>query len=353
MIGHSMNANIAMQNAEFLNRLMQAYGKLQRIQSLEYQYNQRQLVYQHDKIKLFHYKATATSPHQPPLLVVFATVNRPEILDLFPEQSFIGHLLNCGLDVYLLDWGYPDLQDQSISLNDYVNKYLTSCIDFIKEQGAHKKINLLGVCQGGTICLCYAALYHDLENLILISAPIDFHTDDNIISKVIAHLDVDALIDCMKNISGAWLTQFFILLRPFELIGKKYLRFTDHLNDQALTEKFLRVEKWLQDAPDQTGASFKELLKDLYQENKLIKGDFYLGNKKIDLHHVTLPVLNIMAAEDEIIPLSATIGLNKHIRSSTYVEKIFPSGHIGIYISDKVGRNMPKVIADWLKKEHK
>src|SRR5580693_1912983 len=105
-------------NFFFLENIADGFVNLARILEIKYQYNKRSLVYQHDKVKLYHYHAKKKS-RLPPLLVVFATVNRPEILDLFPEHSFIGNLLENGLDVYLLDWGYPDKEDKSISMSDY------------------------------------------------------------------------------------------------------------------------------------------------------------------------------------------------------------------------------------------
>lgn len=200
------------------------------------------------------------------------------------------------------------------------------------------------------ICVCYAALFAKIKNLVLISTPIEFNTADNYIGQFLKRLDVDTLTSVMGNVSGAWLTQFFISLRPFELVGKKYLRFVEHLSDQERTDKFLQVEKWLYDAPDQTGASFVELVKEFYKQNKLIKGEYDIQNKKIDLANLTMPILNVMASEDEIVPMSASRGLKKYIGSKDYTQKIYPSGHIGIYISDKVGKRMPKAIAQWLKR---
>lgn len=337
-----------LENITFLEKIGQGFATITQVPVIQYRYNSRELIFHHKKVKLYHYEPKVKKPHSIPLLVVFATVNRPEILDLFPEQSFIGGLLESGMDVYLLDWGYPGFEDQNISLNDYVTDYLHHCVQCILKNNPSEKINLLGICQGGLICISYAILFQHIKNLILISTPIDFSTHDNVIAKIFKKLDVETFVSLFKNIPGAWLTEFFISLRPFELVGKKYLRFIDHLADQERTEKFLRVEKWLYDAPDQTGASFTELIKDFYAKNKLIKGEWYLGGKRIDLANLTMPILNIMASEDEIIPVSATRDLKKYVGTKEYTEQIFPSGHIGIYISDKVGRSMPKAIANWL-----
>ncbi len=72
----------------FLEKIEQGLKALSRIKTLSYQYNQRDLVYEKDKLKLYHYHSLIKAS-KTPLLVVFATVNRPEILDLFPENSFI------------------------------------------------------------------------------------------------------------------------------------------------------------------------------------------------------------------------------------------------------------------------
>lgn len=336
-------------NLSFIENCMQGLATLKRVHEIEYEYNVREHVFSIDKIKLYHYRPRTKQLNTTPLLVVFATVNRPEILDLFPENSFIGGLLKNGMDVYLLDWGYPDLKDKHITFDCYVNEYLNACVKFIAAKSPEHKINLLGICQGGVICLCYTALAQDIKNLVLISTPIDFHTQDNTVANFLNTINMDALVDVFGNVPGIWLTQFFISLRPFELVGKKYLRFTDNLQNQTLTERFLRVEKWLNDAPDQPGAAFAKLAAEFYKKNKLIKGNILINGQKVDLKKLSVPILNVMASEDEIVPMSASKALKKFIPTEHYTEKVFPSGHIGIYVSDKVGGTMSQAIAEWLK----
>lgn len=338
---------------DFLLRLPLASALLQQAPLLTYHYNARELVFCYDKLKLYHYhprkKKTKKAKQNIPTLVVFATVNRPEILDLFPERSLIGGLLQQELDVYLLDWGYPTDEDKHISFADYI-EYLRITIDALRDYSGSKKINLLGVCQGGLISLCYATLYRTLQNLILISTPVDFHTKDNLIGQFMQGLDLTALQKNNHNIAGDLLTQFFIYLRPFELIGKKYLRYVDNIFDETATKNFLQVEKWLHDAPDQTLQSFYDFIHYFYKKNLLMQEKLILNKKKIDLKKVKVPVLNIMASSDEIIPPSASSALKEKIGTKNYEELMFPSGHIGIYVSEKVGKALPLAIGLWLQK---
>ncbi len=339
-----------MTTTNFTDMLSQGLELLRQTGGFDYVYNKRTLVYQHDKLKLYHYEPKVKNPLKTPLLVVFATVNRPEILDLFPEHSFIRGLLDEGADVYMLDWGYPDKNDADISFSDYVNDYLHYTIKFILDTTNQPAVNLLGICQGGLMCLCYTALYRYVKNLVLISAPVDFSTDDNTVAQLLNKIDMRKLTELTGNVPGAWLTQFFISLRPFELVGKKYLNFIDKLADEISTEKFLRVEKWLNDAPDQAGRAFREMAEMFYRDNKLIKGKLFLGGRKVDLKNVVVPVLNVIASEDEIVPPSASHCLKNYVKSIDYIEQVYPSGHIGIYVSNKVGKRMSASIASWLKK---
>ncbi len=81
---------------------------------------------------LWRYARTAPDAGLPPLVICYALVNRPYMLDLQPDRSLIRGLLARGLDVYLVDWGYPDRGDSALSLDDYVNRYLGACIDHVR-----------------------------------------------------------------------------------------------------------------------------------------------------------------------------------------------------------------------------
>lgn len=335
----------------FLKRLAKANEIIQSIKHLKYSYNKRSLVYQHQKIKLYHYHAKKNVIHGTPLLIVFSTVNRPEILDLFPKQSFIANLLAQGINIYLLDWGYPTNENQQDTFHHYINKYLYHCVNFIIKKNNKHAINLLGICQGGLISLCYTTLFNHINNLILISTPIDFHIKNHLIGNILKHIDYNLLQQFLKkqNMPGELLNQFFLSLQPTQLTGEKYFQFIQKFDQKDKVRHFLQIEKWLHDTPDQPKAAFLELIYHFYLKNKLIHGDLQLNQQKIKLGKITLPVLNIFAKNDKIIPIQASKALQKHINSTDYTEKKFDSGHIGIYINPTINQRMAKVIAKWIK----
>ena len=79
----------------------------------------RDVVWTHRKTTLYRYRCTKrTAPG--PVLLVFALINRPDIFDLRPGNSFVEFLLDEGYDVFLLDWGVPGEEDADLGLGDYV-----------------------------------------------------------------------------------------------------------------------------------------------------------------------------------------------------------------------------------------
>jgi polyhydroxyalkanoate synthase len=313
-------------------------------------------VFRVENIILYHYQPVVRQPFSPPLLIVYALVNRPYMVDLQENRSLVKALLAEGIDVYLVDWGYPTRSDRWRTISDYVDGYLDAFVDFIRERHALERINLLSICQGGTLSLCYTALHQEkVQNLVTMVTPVDFHIQDGLLNVWSGctygpdSMNVDAMVDALGNIPGDFMNFGFLMLKPFQLNVEKYIGLADILDDEAKLINFLRMEKWIFDSPDQAGETFREFLKDFFQANKLVKGEIVLDGRRVLLSEITLPVLNIYAAEDHLVPPASSQALKKYIGSPDYTELCFPVGHIGMYVSGKVQKDLPPAIANWLK----
>lgn len=312
----------------------------------------REVVYREDKLTLYRYLPVTTAPATPnpvPLLIVYALVNRPYMADLQADRSTIRNLLESGQPVYLIDWGYPDSVDRYLTLDDYINGYIDRCVDQLRERHEVDQINLLGICQGGAMSLCYTALHQPkIRNLVTMVTPVDFHTPDNMLSAWVQHLDVDLLVDVQGNIPGDFLNWTFLALKPFTLAGQKYVHLVDILEDDAQVETFLRMEQWIFDSPDQAGETFRQFIKQFYQQNGLVRGEITLGEQPVKLKDITCPVLNIYGEQDHLVPPAASRALKGLTASKDYSELAFPGGHIGIYVSGKAQALIPSNICQWL-----
>ncbi|MDP9089357.1 MAG: class III poly(R)-hydroxyalkanoic acid synthase subunit PhaC [Pseudomonadota bacterium] len=312
--------------------------------------SEKTCVYAENKLQLYRYAPLARSAKLPPLLICYAMVNRPYMLDLQPDRSLIRELLLLGVDVYLLDWGYPDGADRFTPLEEYICGWLGRCVAFILGQNSIDRLNLLGVCQGGTMSLCYAALQPEqIGNLITMVSPVDFKTPENLLSKWAQHVDLDLLTQS-GNVSGEFLNLIFLALMPFRLTQQKYVNLLKMQGDTAQLENFMRMEKWIFDSPDQPARAFREFVQWFFQENRLVRGDLMLDRKPVLLKNIRCPVLNIYAANDHLVPPSASIPLGHHVGSEDYEALQIDVGHIGMYVSGKARKSVPAAIAGWLAK---
>lgn len=309
----------------------------------------KEVVYREDKLVLHRFRGDTAPRNSVPVMIVYALVNRPYMTDLQEDRSTVKGLLEAGLDVYLIDWGYPDRADRYLTLDDYINGYIDRCVDVIRKRHKLDKINILGICQGGTFSLCYTATHPEkVKNLITMVTPVDFQTDDNLLSHWVQKMDVDLLVDTLGNVPGEILNWTFLSLKPFRLMGQKYMDMVDQLHDAHKAKNFLRMEKWIFDSPDQAGEAFRQFCKDFYQRNGLIKGEVQIGKHRVDLQNITIPVLNIYAAEDHLVPPAASIPLKDYVGTKDYTELAFPGGHIGIYVSGRAQKQVPPTIGQWL-----
>src|SRR6202162_2919673 len=106
----------------------------------------KEVIWTLNKAKLYRYIPVVPSEqrHKVPLLLVFALMNKPYILDLRPGNSFIEYMVKQGYDVYLLDWGVPGIEDKDLKFDDYVLEYLPRVVRKVKAVSGSKQINMLG-----------------------------------------------------------------------------------------------------------------------------------------------------------------------------------------------------------------
>lgn len=313
-----------------------------------------------DMVRLYRYKPVVDKPLPVPVLIVYALIGRYQMIDLEADRSFVRKLLAQGLDVYMIDWGLPKRAQRWLTIDDYVNDYLDECVEEICARHDLDKINLLGVCQGGVFSTCYAALHPErVKNLILTVAPLDFHGDMaapetgsgymNLWARAMKPEDVDLLVDTLGSLPGPLVGFAFLMMNPVGNVTKYTTDLIDILDDDKKLLNFLHMESWIADRPNHPGEVARQWFKDLYQENKLIKNELQLGDRRVDLRDITMPVLNVYAGGDVIIPTTCSRSLEGRFGTQDYSELAVPGGHIGTFVGGKAQKILAPGIADWLK----
>ena len=162
-------------------------------------------------------------------------------------------------------------------------------------------------------------------------------------------LPADQLADTYGNVPGDFLNFGFLLLNPARLMIDKYVGFYELIDNKEFVENFIRMEKWIFDSPDLPGETFREFIKDCFQDNLLINNRMVVGGRKVDLKKVTMPLLNIYGQFDHLVPPEACENLTAAVGSKDTEDLCLKTGHIGIYVSSKCQRELAPKIAGWLK----
>lgn len=328
-------------------KLAKGYETLKNIEQVSVATTPKELVWQRDKVKLYHYLRETPAKCKIPVLVSFAMLNRHDVLDLQPDRSLMKKLLEEGLDIYIMDWGYPTQADRYLSMEDYIDGYMNDAVDFIRRKHNVPKINKQGICQAGTYSMIYACRYPEkLQSLTTYVAPFDFGDNENMLYKWAKYLDVDAMVDSVGTISGEMIDSAFSMLKPSMNISK-YIGVMDSLEDEEKLLNFLRMEHWKSDLPAIAGEMYRKYIKDLFRDNLLIKGEFYLGGKKVDLKNMTVPYLNVYATGDNIIPNESTKAVMPKLGTKDKQEIPFPGGHIGVFVGTKSQKDLAPAVAKW------
>lgn len=317
-------------------------------------------IFRTDKVTVHHYEPLVKGkPKTEPVLIVYGLVGRYTMIDLQEDRSLVRNLLSRGVDLYVVDWGYPTRADQYLDFDDYVCHYLDECINAVCQQNGLDQISLFGICEGGTFTAMYAAMYPEkVHNLMLSITPIDFAADTedkdpshgflNLWIRNLDNEDIEKLLDAFGNLPGELMGAVFSAMTPIRSMTKYNLDLLNAAADDDKLMNFLRMEKWLADRPHHPGAAARQWLIDLYKENKLVKGEFELAGEKVDLANITMPVLNIFAEHDHIIPPPCSAALGRYVGSDDYTDLCLPAGHVGIYVSSKLQGIVGDQITDWL-----
>lgn len=310
-----------------------------------------EVVYEENKLKLLHYKPIVKPQHPTPLVIIYALINKPYILDLQPDRSVIRNLLSQGFDVYMIDWGIPSEGDKYLTINDYVNGYIDRVVEKIRKLSGMDKISILGYCMGGSLSTMYAALHPEkVRNLIVMAAPLDFGEDNGLLHvwADIKEFDVDKIVDTYGNVPGYFLNFAFLLLDPVGNLHTKYIKFFDSVENEKFVDMFFRMEKWINDGVPVAGETYREFIKKGYQENQLIKNQWQIDGRKVDLKNITMPTLSIIAKFDHLVPPQSTMTFNDYIGAKDKERLIAPVGHIGLSVSSKAHRDLWPKVAEWL-----
>src|SRR4051794_15101784 len=311
----------------------------------------KEVVWTRNKTKLYRYISDQPKKHKIPLLMVYALINKPYVLDLTKGGSLIEYLVNQGYDVYLLDWGTPGYEDRHMKLDDFIMDYIPRAVKKVMKTSNAAEVSILGYCMGGTMTSIFAALHPELpiRNLIFMTSPFDFTNTGSYASMLDErYFNVDNVVDTLGNIPPEMIDYGNKMIQPMANFYGPYVSLYTRADNENFIKGFSLLQKWLNDGIPFPGESYRQWIRDFYQQNKLIKGELVIRGQKVDLKNITANVLNLSGVSDIIAQPHQVEALMDVISSKDKQYLNLPVGHTSITFGSKATKITYPTVSDWL-----
>ncbi|ABV75398.1 Poly-beta-hydroxybutyrate polymerase [Rickettsia akari str. Hartford] len=308
-------------------------------------------------------------------LIIPSIFNSPEIFFLARGKNFIENLRNYG-EVYLIDW--LEIEEPKYLLDDYVHKII-EVIDSLKI----KDINCIGHCIGGNLAIATNVLIPKfIKTLTLLTCPWDF-SHFFYIRMLHRCLKLDSGIENLPTIPKIHIQILFFLLFP-NYFNAKLKKFCSITSDQE-QELAFRIEHWLTSGNNISKGVYNQIIQNILDKNMFINLKWQIDNRSlqkfayrkefggdterstasyiniredastgstyklplevelpkrsnfiIDPSLIDCPVYIVAAEDDQIVPKSSILSLQKLLKNSKLIE--VKGGHISYLINSKLDK---------------
>ncbi len=283
-----------------------------------------------------------------PLLIVPSLINRFYILDLMPEKSFINYLSE-HFSVYLIDWGEPQAQNKSLSLEMLLDLHMDILFSALLQDSKAEQAHVLGHCLGGNVSLLWSLIHPEkVASLSLITTPIDFNAEGKLKTWAQSEFfDLSAFQEAYGNAPWIFLQASFHSMRPLQLL-QKLRRVIPQASNKTAMKRFLALETWSSDSRDLPGACYVELIQSFFRENCLLEKGFCFKGQRYLLKDLRVPVSAISAEDDHIVPFAGTLRSEQVPFVSHFSHWVTRGGHIGGLLGKASQENTWPSLLQWL-----
>lgn len=310
----------------------------------------RKEVWSRGKAVMWRYESDRRT-RRTPILIVFSVLGRSYVLDLQPGSSFIGQLLDAGLDVYMIDFGVPDGVDAANTLETYIDRYLPAAAKAGMAESGSDAIDILGYCFGGVLATLFVASSSDrlpFNSLALMATPFDFsHSEGAIQALIRGKLEIDDLVDDTGNVPASVVHRMFRTLRPTSGLST-YAMLWERLWSDEFVDAFQAMSTWAADQVPFPGDLARQCLDLLLRRNLLMTGVIPLRRRDVRLADITCPLLTIYAEHDHIVSPRSSLPINDLVSSEETTALAVPAGHIGLAASRQASKTTIPGLVSWL-----
>ena len=310
----------------------------------------KDVVWQRDKVTLYRCRSDGVRLG-PPVLALIGLVSRSYVLDLAPGNTFLGAMSEAGFDVYLVDWGVPDEADAENTLDTYASRYLPRVINVVKSHSGSDSVNLLAYCMGAQLALMYLSQRrnHGVNAMVTLAPPVDFD-EMGFLARPFRdpNFPPESLIDDRGLVPASVVARGFTMKTPtYDVVS--YVDLLQKLSDTQKLEAHAAMTTWIRDHLPWPGAAFRQMVQMFLRDNAFVNGTARVAGRPANLSDIDVPILNVMAERDDVVPLASSAALAKLVPAEYYEEFRITAGHVGLVLGRTASRTTIPTVIEWLR----
>ena len=285
------------------------------------------------------------------VLVVPGFTTGARLFDFDPQYSFTGVLADHGVETCLLDWGRPDETDRRRTVADQLRR-IDRALDAARAVAEERPVALAGHFHGGLLALLHCIRYPGKAGaLVTLSTPAGFAPGQDPLGDWLRACGGERLAEVFGNVPGVLVAALLAAASPMQWCGGGVFALIGGVHRADAVARFERARRF---PPAFPGETFRQLFRTFHRADPFAGGGAMLDDDRYDPSGLTLPLLNVYARDDGIVPpgASACIGtlapaarLDSRVRLSS---RELPGGHFDLFTSHRARAELLPDVAAWL-----
>jgi polyhydroxyalkanoate synthase len=284
------------------------------------------VVFRNELMELIQYAPSTPEVHEIPLLFSPPWINKYYIMDLAPGRSLVQWAVDHGHTAFMISYRNPDEGMRNVKMDDYLISGPIAALEVVRNITGAEKVNLLGLCLGGTLTMATLA-YLDAVGLDLINSAtflntlIDF-SEPGLLGVFTDEASIRRLERTMKRtgfLPKEEMQRSFNLLRTNDLIWN-YAVSSWLMGEEPSAFDLL---SWNNDSTRMPAEMHSFYLRSCYVGNELARGVMELAGQRLDLEKVDQDLYFLSAEQDHIAPWR-----------SSYAGARLPGGNVRFVLSN-------------------
>ena len=283
------------------------------------------------------------------VLVIPGFTTGVHIFDLDPQRSVARTLAKHGVETWLLDWGRSDEIDRLRTVSSQLDR-IDRAIDAVRAAANGRRPAIAGHFHGGLLALLYCIRHPGKAGaLITLSTPVEFKSRHDVFGDWLRACDGERLVDVFGNVPGTLIAALLATASPMRWCGGGFFALLDGADSATAAARIARFEHARRFPPAFPGETFRGLYRSLYRDNSFTAGTgAALDGRRYDPSNLAMPLLNVFARDDRIVPPDASAPLAELAANAPVSSREHRGGHFELLVGHRAHTELIPDVAAWL-----